>query len=65
MVWICECGALIIGDVNALVATCEACLDICNVTQTLEDGRYELERRLKGLKECIYTHIDGVVYVGR
>ena len=56
---------LVIGDVNVLVATCEACLDICNVTQTLEDGRYELERRLKGLKECIYTCIDGMVYVER
>ena len=48
--------------VNGWVGACAAYLDICNVTQALEGGRYELGRWLNDLNECIYSHAYGVVY---
>lgn len=39
-------------------------LDICNVIQALESGRYELGGCLNGRNECIYSYVYGVVYAG-
>ena len=49
---------------NVLVSACEANLDICNVIQALESGRYDLGGCLNGRNECIYSHVYGVVYAG-
>ncbi|CAK2826136.1 conserved hypothetical protein [Vibrio crassostreae] len=47
---------------NGFVEAFAADLDICNVIQALESGRYDLGGCLNGWNECIYSHVYGVVY---
>ena len=49
---------------NGFVGAFATHLDICNVIQSLESGRYELGGCLNGRNECIYSHVYVVVYVG-
>lgn len=49
---------------NGFVGAFAADLDICNVTQALESGRYDLGGCLNGRNECIYSRVYGVVYAG-